>query len=121
MNISTEISKINKILVDYKGEQAKIWLFDISHTKLAIKIFSNDKEDIIYLIMSGCKYIRGRFSLKNPKFIVNKNFDDGTLETKIELVDENSDFKLISTAGIALAKGLEQEFGTSFENFISDK
>lgn len=121
MNISTEVNEINKILNDNKNNQARIWLFDISHTKLAIKIFSNENEDIIYLVMSGCKYIRGEFSLKNPKFLISKYFDNESLETKIEVVDENSDFKLISTAGIALAIGLEKEFGSSFENFLKEK
>ncbi len=118
MNLSTKIDEINNILNDYEGNQARIWLFDITHTKLAVKIFSNQRKDIIYLVMSGCKYIKGSFSLNNPKFFISQYFDSKTLETTSKIIDKNSDFELNSTAGIALAKGLESEFGDSFENFL---
>jgi len=121
MNITTSISEINKILIDYRGEQAKIWMFDISHTKLAIKVYSKENQEIIYLIILGCKYLKGFFSLNNPKFYVIQYYNIKTSETILKLMDENSDFELNSTAGIALAKGLEQEFGDSFENFLMDK
>lgn len=121
MNISTEINEINKVLIEYNGNQARIWLFDISHTKLAIKIYSNQKKNIVYLIMSSCKYIKGSFSLENPKFLVSQDFDKDTLQTIFKVMDQNSDFELISTAGVGLAKGLESEFGDSFEGFLKNE
>ncbi|MDO3426017.1 hypothetical protein QWT87_14040 [Chryseobacterium sp. APV1] len=120
MNISTKIDEINNILNDYTGDQARIWLFDITHTKLAIKINSKQKQDIIYLVMSGCKYLKGAFSLNNPKFFVSQYYDHKALETISKIIDENSDFELSSTTGIALAKGLESEFGDSFEGFLKE-
>lgn len=120
MYVLTEISEINEILNEYEGNQARLWMFDISHMKFALKIYSDEKEDVIYLVMSGCKYIKGSFYLYNPKFLITQSFDVGIDETIYKIIDKNSDFELISTTGVALAKGLELEFGDSFENFLKE-
>jgi hypothetical protein len=118
MEIITEVKKINEIINDYKGTKANIWLFDISHIKLAMKIYSNEKEETLYLVLAGCKYIKGSFSLNNPDLFVSENFDDKTSEVIFKVTDNNSDFELTSSSGVALAKGIESEFGNSFENFL---
>lgn len=121
MNILTEVKEINEILNEYRGNQARVWMFDITHVKLAIKIYSNQKGDVIYLIMSGCKYIKGLFSLCNPDLYIAQYSDDEISQTVLKLIDKNSDFELSSTSGIALAKGMESEFGDSFENFLQEQ
>lgn len=118
MNIITDIIEINNFLNEYNGNQANLWLFDISHVKLAIKIYSTEKEDIIYLVMAGCKYIKGSFSLYNPSFFVTQYVDNENSEILFKIVDENSDFELTATSGIALAQGLDSEFGISFDDFL---
>ncbi|MFC7346920.1 hypothetical protein ACFQO9_09355 [Chryseobacterium zhengzhouense] len=40
------------------------------------------------------------------------------MEHVYRLLDLNADFKLEGLSGIALAKGLESEFGDSFEDFL---
>lgn len=118
MEITADINRINQILNEYQGDEARIWFFDITHVKLAIRIYSERKEDLLYLVASGCKYIKGSFSMNNPELFVTKYFDDNVSETIFKIVDNKSNFELISTAGIALAKGLESEFGDSFENLL---
>ncbi|MCE3076306.1 hypothetical protein [Chryseobacterium gwangjuense] len=120
MKISSKIQEINEILVDYEGDEARIWLFDISHTKLGLKIYSNKKEEVIYLVISGCKHIKGSFSVNNPKFIVTESFDSEITETVFKILDKSSDFELVANSGIALAKGLDEEFGNSFEDFLKE-
>ncbi|WP_294211275.1 hypothetical protein [uncultured Chryseobacterium sp.] len=120
MKLASEINKINEILSEYDSNKAKIWLFDISHIKIAIKIFSAEDENIIYLVAAGCKYIKGFFSLQNPKFSIIQYFSEENLETEFKIIDVNSDFELIATVGVALAKGIETEFGDSFENFLRE-
>ncbi|MDR6546394.1 hypothetical protein J2810_002453 [Chryseobacterium rhizosphaerae] len=118
MIITAEIIEINKILNEYQGDQARIWLFDITHIKLAIRIDSKKDKEVLFLVITGCKYIRGLFSLNSPEFFVNQYFDDEISETIFKVKDNKSDFELSSNTGIALAKGLESEFGNSFENFL---
>lgn len=121
MEIVTDINRINQILTEYQGDKAKIWMFDISHIRLAIKIYSKRKDDVLFLVMMGCKYIKGNFKLDNPKLSVKKDFDTETSEVIFKIIDEVRDFELISTGGVALAKGIEAEFGDSFERFLLEK
>lgn len=120
MKITTNLDEINKILNEYNHEKARIWLFDITHVKLAMKIYSNRNDEVIYLVMINCEYIRGPFSFNNPELYVNQFFDYSTLGTKFKVIDKKADFKMISMGGITLALGHELEFGSSFENFLNE-
>lgn len=120
MKITTNLDEINKILNEYKHEKARIWLFDITHVRLAMKIYSNKNDEVIYLVMINCEYMRGPFSFNNPELFVNQIFDDTTSGTKFKVMDKKADFKLISTGGITLTIGQEFEFGSSFENFLNE-
>lgn len=64
MEIVTDLDTINEILRKADYDQAGIWLFDIPHRKLAIKLYSNENEDVIYLVMGSCLYVKGNFSWK---------------------------------------------------------
>jgi hypothetical protein len=118
MEIVTDLNKINEILSNFKGNKAQLWLFDITHKRMAIRISINNKDEVIYLVMASCKYIRGIFSWNNPNFHVDKYYNDEKMENIYRLIDKDIDFQLESSAGIALAKGFEDEFGNSFENFL---
>jgi len=118
MEITSEIDEINKMLDEYEGDQARIWLFDISHVKMAIKIYSKQREELLYLVVAGCKYIKGFFCLNNPKFSIVQYFDNEISEMVFKIIDKNSDFELSATSGVAIAKGLESDFGDSFESFL---
>ncbi|MGI9650143.1 hypothetical protein [Chryseobacterium sp. RLHN22] len=120
MEVVTDLNKINQKLKNFKGSKAQFWLFDISHKKIAIRISISNKEDedVMYLVIASCQYIRGDFSWNNPNIYVDKYYDEKKMEHVYRLLDLNADFKLEGLSGIALAKGLESEFGDSFEDFL---
>ncbi|OCA73418.1 hypothetical protein [Chryseobacterium arthrosphaerae] len=118
MEIVTDLDTINEILRKADYDQAGIWLFDITHRKLAIKLYSNENEDVIYLVMGSCLYIKGNFSWKNPDLLVSMVFNIEHSENEYKIRDHKADFELIGNSRIALAKGLETEFGDSFEGFL---
>ncbi|MPT32387.1 MAG: hypothetical protein E2600_12130 [Chryseobacterium sp.] len=121
MKIVTDLNRINWILEDFKGDKAQLWLYDITHKKIAIRLSIKDKDDVIYLIISSCEYIRGVFSWDNPSFYVDKYKNEKKNENIYRLMDINIDFLLEGKSGIALAKGFESDFGISFENFLNGK
>ena len=121
MEITTDINRVNQILTEYQGDKAKVWLFDISHIRLAIKIYSKRKDEVLFLLIIGCKYIKRTFMLDNPKLSVKKDFDTEASEVIFKIIDDIRDFELISTGGVALDKGIELEFGDSFEGFLLEK
>jgi hypothetical protein len=120
MEIVTDLNKINEILTSFKGDKAQFWLYDITHKRIAIRISINNKDEVVYLIMASCEYIRGIFSWDNPNFYVDKYYDDVKMENIYRLIDKDIDFQLESSAGVVLAKGLEDEFGNSFEHFLKE-
>ena len=121
MKILTDINQINKILENFKGDKAQFWLYDITHKKIAIRISINNRDEVIYLVMASCQYIRGIFSWDNPIFYVDKYYNVKEMENIYRLVDKSVDFQLEGSGGIALAKGLENELGDSFEDFFKEK
>ncbi|KFF07964.1 hypothetical protein [Chryseobacterium luteum] len=84
---------------------------------MAIKISIKENNKIAYLILANCHYIKGSFSIDNPTFSVSQYFNEISLENMYRIIDENNNFELIS-GGIALAQGMESEFGENFENFL---
>ena len=118
MEITTDIQGINKVLKEFKGEKAQLWLYDITHKKIAIRISINNQDSVVYLIIANCKYIQGVFSWDNPNLSIEQYSDEKKLENVYKLIDYDNDFKLEGTAGVSLAKGLESEFGISFDNFL---
>ena len=121
MEIVTDLNQINGILKGFEGNKAQFWLYDITHKKIAIRITVNNRDNVIYLVMSSCQYIRGIFSWNNPNFHIDKYYDEKKMENIYRLKDVNVDFQLEGTSGVVLAKGLESEFGDSFESFLKNE
>ncbi len=119
MEVLTNLDKINIVLSKYEGDMVKIWLFDMTHTKIALKITSQKDDEIIYLVMGNCQYIKGKFSWKNPQLSVSISFDTEHSENEYIIKDNKANFELTCNSGIALAKGIESEFGNSFDNFLT--
>lgn len=120
MEIITGLNQINETLKDFEGDKAQLWLYDITHKKIAIRISINNGDNVIYLVMASCQYIRGTFSWENPNVYVDKYYDEKKMENIYLLKDINVDFQLEATSGVVLAKGLESEFGDNFEVFLKN-
>ncbi|MBP2616381.1 hypothetical protein [Chryseobacterium jejuense] len=100
--------------------RAQIWLFDISHKRIAIRFYFNENDKIAYIIMVNCEYIQGFFSVDNPTFSISQFLNNVSLENMYKIIDENNNFELISR-GIVFVKGKESEFGDNFDEFLMDK
>ncbi len=73
---------------------------------------------VIYLVMGSCLYIKGNFSWKNPDLLMSMAFNIEHSENEYKIRDHKAGFELTGNSGIVLAKGLETEFGDSFEDFL---
>ncbi|WP_185249179.1 hypothetical protein [Chryseobacterium bernardetii] len=117
MEIITNVQQINESLKALNIVRAQIWLFDISHKRLAIRLSFNENDKIAYIIMINCEYIQGFFSVDNPTFSVSQFLNNVSLENMYKMIDEDNNFELIS-GGIVLVIGEESKFGDDFENFL---
>jgi len=121
MNIITEVNDANKVLSSYKGSTFQIVLYSESLRRIAVRLFSTESNEIIYLIGVGCERINGPFHFLNANLSINVNVDKHTNDKVTIISDKVAGFELITSAGFSLSQGKEVEFGTSFENFIIDK
>ncbi|MEL7003983.1 MAG: hypothetical protein AAFN93_14775 [Bacteroidota bacterium] len=119
MKTYTNLSESNELLSNYIGATAQIYVFSITHKRLAIRLKLPKKDEVLYLVAVGCKRINGDFYWKDANLSIVELISDGEDTTKI--IDNSGDFELISLGGFSILQGREEEFGTSFDNFILDK
>ncbi|PZF74815.1 hypothetical protein [Taibaiella soli] len=121
MTIYTEIREANNILKKYLGAKVQVWIFDVSHKRLALKISlptpSTGYPLTVYIVAITCEHITGAFSWKNGNLVINECVDNNFGEV-IKLTDSSAHFELIASGGFVVAEGMEEEFGTSFDNLL---
>lgn len=120
MRIITDLTEANALLQSYTGCKLKIWLFDITHQKMALKLTLASTSEIVYIIGLACVSINGRFSVPNANLLITEEIDKSMNEMVIKITDQSSGFELVAIGGFAVAQGEETEFGTSFDNFFKD-
>lgn len=118
MEILSEIGINNKLLNKYKGGKLKIALYDESLKRMALRLESNNYEEVIYIIGIGCERIVGNFECSNVQCNIKISTINLNGENLYEFCDKLSDFKILASSGFTLAKGLNSEFGSNFESFL---
>lgn len=111
----------DKTLQEFKGAHANLWIFSPTFSRIILKLwFHNHKlgpNRYLYIGAIGCKYFQGNISWDNVELRIEKH---GTLPNDIEylITDNNSNFKLLCTGGLAM---FNDSFGSndrSFEDFV---
>lgn len=114
MKIITDINTANLLLQQYHGASLSIELFTTSLWRLAIQLRLRGQPEVLYVVGAGCQHITGNFHYHNACMEIIQ------LPEKAQTIitDKQAGFTLITTAGIALAQGLDSEFGDSFDHFL---
>lgn len=121
MKIISDLKEANALLQLYSGATLQVYLFTGSLKRLILKLILPENSEVVYLIGVGCDRISGKFNWNNANLSITIYVSKETNETLTKIVDEIAGFELVTTGGFSLVKGLEKEFGTSFEDFIKDK
>ena len=118
MRIITDLTEANNLLKSLTDFNAQIWMFHISHKKIAIRFSTKKVEElVVYLVVVSCDYMTGPFSWNKANIFISKKLDENS-ELRYKIVDKDSKFELISSGGFSIAQGLESEFGKSFDDFL---
>ncbi len=118
MNTITNITEANILLEEYIGAKAQIWIFQVTHKRLLLKLSLSNLDKVVYIVAVTCEHMTGPFSWKNANVKVTLSTDRNTSENVTKISDAGNKFELITSGGFALAYGKDIEFGDSFENFI---
>jgi hypothetical protein len=107
------------VLAGWRGAQAKIWIFHVTHNRLAISLYRNGEQEALYIVAIGCEHIVGPFSWKEAdvNIVTEPPAQQGMIHHRV--VDKNAGFDLLCS-GVAIARGPASVPESSFENFLGD-
>jgi|SoiMethySBSTD1v2_1073268.scaffolds.fasta_scaffold2679575_1 hypothetical protein len=111
--------KHESILTEWRGAQAKIWIFHVSHNRLALCLFRTGEHEVIYIVAIGCEHISGPFSWKEADVEIITDPPNQWGEIRYRVVDKKAGFELLCS-GVAIARGPEGVPESPFENFLDD-
>lgn len=115
--IINNIEKVNKLLAEYKGANARIWSFNRFHEKIELLIDFPDyvgNEYAIFITLFSCNYFKGDLYWLNSELKISSLERMGHYNTIIRLKDLKSGSYIDCLSGFILEKGLESEFPEKF-------
>ncbi|GAA3953648.1 hypothetical protein GO495_31480 [Chitinophaga oryziterrae] len=111
-------NNFDEVLEKYRGANAQVWLFHISHKRLAIRLSRHNEKKDLYIIGITCDYIRGPFSWKNAEIKIYKEENKEILEPVTRVVDLNADFEFITSGLVNLVTVDSLDLKYSFDDFF---
>lgn len=111
MIIYTDIIAINQQLQGFKGGRVQVWMFNVTHKKIAIRVSHKSQDAVLYIIGDSCEYMSGGFSWLNADIhieILEKEY------VNYKIADYAANFELLCSGGVALINGTDKDFNKSF-------
>lgn len=106
-------------LARWSGADAKLWMYHVTHKRLALMLSKFDEPEVLYIVAVGCAYITGPFSWKKANISIIDNSNPSVGEPIHYVLDEQAGFKL-SCSSVTLVTGSAVDLDTTFENFLGD-
>jgi hypothetical protein len=100
MNTLLDPSESSASLNRYRGGSAQVWLFQVSHKRLILRLSLPDQQESLYIVAITCEHIVGPFSWRNASVSVVAT--EPELITRV--IDESAGFELVC-GGVALCLG----------------
>ena len=100
----------------WAGAKAQLWLYHVSHSRLAIQLSHRDDDEVLYILAGGCKHICGPFWWPGAHVVIEPPSPPNGL---YRVVDSAAGFEL-TCSGLGMAIGPANEMDQSLENFLGD-
>ncbi len=105
-------------LATWRGAQAKIWMFHVTHNKLALILFRRDEPEVLYIVANGCEHMVGPFAWRQANITITETLREAD-DTKCHILDEAVGFNLCCSSA-TLVRAPATDFDTTFEGFLGD-
>src|SRR5262245_10454741 len=106
-----DTSKLNDILRQWKGAEAKIWEYHPSLGRLALQVYRPLENEQLYLVNVSCQTITGRFHWRNCDIqVIEERYESDEYEASHLVRDQSSGFSLRCN-GVVLVCSTMAEFG----------
>lgn len=109
----------DEALEQWRGAQAKLWMFHVTHNRFALMLFRPDEPEVLYIVAIGCKRIAGQFSWKQSNVSIVPGSSGESGEPVCRILDKQAGFELLCSSA-TLVRGPATELDKSFENFLGD-
>lgn len=107
--IITDIDQINQRLSGFNGGSARIWLFDISLTRLLLRIERKGLDTVLGLLAAGCSRISGPFSWNVSSLEVVQDTGAARIQDLgVPFILECATYVLIERSEIPMLSSLEE-------------
>ena len=107
------------ILLQWRGADAKIWMFDVSLKRLGIRLSRKDEAEVLYIVAITCEHIVGQFSWKNADLLVATGRNNEYGEPICSVTDSKAGFELLCSS-VVLVKGPATDLDKTFDSFLGD-
>ena len=107
------------VLSEWRGAQAKIWVFHVTHSRLAISLYRDGHAEAIYIVAIACERMSGPFSWKDADVKIIAEPPDQWGEIHHRVVDKKVGFDLLCS-GVSVARGAAGVPDSPFESFLGD-
>lgn len=119
MKTLVETKNHESVLAQWRGAQAKIWLFHVTHNRMAIMLSRKDQSEVIYIVAVACEHISGPLSWNLADVSVITEPANQWGEVRRRVVDKQAGFELLCS-DVAIVRGPPSVPEDSFENFLGD-
>jgi hypothetical protein len=93
--LDSRLEEENQLLASWRGAQAKVWLFHVSHMKLAICLSRFKERNACYVVATGCRRIAGPFSWKSADILITRQALEKLATPQYTVTDRGAGFELV--------------------------
>ena len=104
-------------LAQWRGAQVKIWLFHVTHDRMALALSRRGESESVYIVAVGCSHISGPFSRRSANVSDITEASDPPGGSRCRIVDEQAGFELVCS-DVVIALGDSSVPPSPFEDFV---
>ena len=117
MKTLIDLNQYAAMLAKWRGASARIWIFDVSLTRLGVRLLRRDEPEVLYIVGISCEHISGPFSWDDSDISISwKDESGGPCDY---VIDKTAGFEL-QCQGVVMACGPATDFDKTFDNFLDD-
>lgn len=95
MKPTPNLEERNQLLTSWRGARAKIWLFHVTHMRLALSLSRPREREVVYLTAIGCRRMAGPFSWDSADISIVREVSQPSKKPRYIVADRKAGFELI--------------------------
>ena len=107
------------LLAQWGGAEAKIWMFHVTHNRMALTLYRKDQSEAVYIVGVACKHISGPFSWNQANVSIVTETPNQWGEVHRRIIDKKAGFELLCS-DVVIVLGVPSVPGDLFDNFLGD-